>query len=167
MSSKAQRKVVYYAKWISFVAIGCGASLLLAAFFGFFESDLTVFYALTYVVTVTSSTVTLGAVISLQYPVRAISFDQHGLYLGSKAKPIPWRDVEAVFMADVTTNLRWISKLRSKSPALCITLRSGSKHRRKKSVDRNARGYDYHYFCHFLETDGARVCQDISRAMKK
>ena len=166
MSSEVQRKVVYYAKWISFVAIGCGSSLLLAALFGFFESDLTFFNALTYIAIVTSSIITLAAVVSLRYPVKAISFDRAGLYLGSQAEPIPWQDVEAVFMADVTTNLGRICKVRSQSPALCIALRSNSKYRKKNAVSRAVQGYDYYYFCELLETDGARACQDITRARR-
>lgn len=162
--SESRTVVVHYAKWIPITAVVCVAAILVAVTSAWFASDLGESNALTYAPIVTWAAAAIVAILSLYFPIKAISFDQRGLYLGSIAKQIPWQDVEAVFLADVSTKLGWLT--RSKSPAICIALSSSSQHRLKNSAARNAQGYDYHYFCNLLEEDGPRACQDIVRAMR-
>lgn len=163
MSSKAHRETIHYAKWIPFTVIGCGATALVAVVFAILEGDFAQPNALTYGPIITLA---IAVAVPLFFPMKAISFDRHGLYLGSNDKQIPWQDVDAVFMADVTTKLGWLSRSGAKAPAICITLSSDSKHRKTNSVSEASQEHDYHFFCNLLEKDGPRVCQDIVRAMR-
>jgi hypothetical protein len=163
VSSKAHRETVHYAKWITFTVIGCIAAVVVATIFAILEGGFAKANALMYGPIIT---LVIAVAVPLLFPVKAISFDRHGLYVGSNGKQIPWQHVDDVFMADVTTKLGWLSRSGAKAPAICIALSPDCEHRRANSSGQASLEYDYHYFCTLLERDGPRVCQDIVRAMR-